>query len=485
MNFNSKNWLLIGTCSVLLLYRLLICFSFETDLSVGEGNNIWNAVNVLEGKKLYTNPEEAPYEIFQYTPLSQIPLVLFATFLDSESHFSAFYIMVFGRLMSLIYNVITFYCVFKILKNQLQVGHNLALWGSILGFTLLTHLAFAVRPDAMSLLFITSGLYLFGEGYFNGPKKYYTLSGAVFAFSFFVKQDSFLILSALGFILLISKNFRGLLILSVSFLTTFVIVLGLFYFLLGESFLVSIFGGLNNPVVWTRALLVFERYLQFYGFIFFLALFFIFYWNKKTVTSKSKYYLGSLMALSFILAFGTSFKDGSWINYYSLFNIVLILVLFSGISSFYDENENKAFYNSFSKVIVIFIGVFIYQQVFIFTSPFLKIGASYSSVQNLERNFHNFIQIAKDKKLVIFTDDTKLKLLFAGNTIFPNTEYYPVSRFSKEGYAQSPSSKKLTHIIKNNDSNESQFSALTEFKVPQPTAEMKKINVLNYTIYEY
>lgn len=70
--------------AILLVYRLLICFSYTPELSFGEANNIWNALNVANGKSMYFNPVDTPFEIFQYTPLSQLPTILSAYLFDSK-----------------------------------------------------------------------------------------------------------------------------------------------------------------------------------------------------------------------------------------------------------------------------------------------------------------------------------------------------------------------------------------------------------------
>ena len=163
----NNNLLLLLFAGVIIIYRLLICVNYTPEISVGETNNIWNALNVANGRALYCNPENTPFEIFQYTPLSQFPTVIFAKLLDSNSLNYGYYVLAIGRVFSLIFNLLTFYLVFLLLSRILKIDKTLSLAAAIGGFGLLTHLAFAVRPDAMSLLVTILSVYLFSIAYFQ------------------------------------------------------------------------------------------------------------------------------------------------------------------------------------------------------------------------------------------------------------------------------------------------------------------------------
>ena len=94
----KNNLLLLGLFLVLIVYRLLICFNYTTELCVGETNNIWSAMNVAHGKQMYTHPEVSPFEIFQYTPVSQFPIILGSKLFNSNSINYSYSVLVFGTL---------------------------------------------------------------------------------------------------------------------------------------------------------------------------------------------------------------------------------------------------------------------------------------------------------------------------------------------------------------------------------------------------
>ena len=151
---------------ILLTYRITISLNQTPELLNGETNNIWNALKVISGKPIYTNPEAIPYEIFQYTHISLFPVIFLAWF---ENNFLPSQDFIFtlgaGRILSIIYNLLTAFVIFKLFKSQLNVQTNFALFGSLTFLCLLPHHFFAIRPDSMALLFTVTGIYFFSKAY--------------------------------------------------------------------------------------------------------------------------------------------------------------------------------------------------------------------------------------------------------------------------------------------------------------------------------
>ena len=481
-SFVISRKLFIALLFVIIAYRIIICFNYTPEISVGETNNIWNAVNVIDGKSLYSDPENTPFEIYQYTPVSQYPLLLSAYLLDSRSNNYTYNIMVFGRLFSLLFNIIAFYLLFLILKNHLRIRPNLATVASILAFGLLTHLSFSIRPDAMSFMMVLLALYLFGKAYFEEKKYHYIFCSIAFSFSFFIKQDSFLILSALGLVLLFLKEFKSVLALSASFILSFLLFYLMFALIHGDFFSYSIFNGLNQESSMARVQLVFERYLHFYALIFFVSLFFLIYSLKTLSNKKTDYYLISLYVVSFIIALGTSAKEGSWINYFTVFNTLAIVLLFYSINQLNKGKNQSAIEFSVTMICSLVLMVFLLQQIFHYTSPFLKYSESKEYHHKLTHNFNAFKQDAIKGDYKIFVYDKSLKLILYKNTLFPNTEYYGVSSFSKDNYQKLKSTEKLTHIIGTISENHEQFKTLDHFNILFDDFTNEK-QILNFTIY--
>lgn len=479
----KNNLLLLGLFLVLIIYRLLICFNYTTELCVGETNNIWSAMNVANGKQMYTHPEESPFEIFQYTPVSQFPIILGAKLFNSESMNYSYLVLVFGRVCSLIFNLLTFYLLYRLMFYVFKVSKTLSLSAFIVGFGLLTHLAFGIRPDAMSLLFIVFSIYLFAISFFQNEGKNMFISSIFFAFSFFIKQDSFLILSGIGLFLLIEKKWKLIFHLAISFIVSFVAFLLLFKFLFGPHFMLSIFGGLSQGFEVKQIIMVFERFLNFYNYLLFIALVFAVIVLKKAVDSTISYFLVFISIVSFSIALITSVKLGSWINYYTQFVIYSILLIFFMVNYLNRLEDKKIVETAMTYFSLVVVMIFIFQQIFHYTSPFLKYNQSKQQYVTLTTEFESFKKESIAKNYVIFTFNKPLKLILFKNTIFPNTEYYHHTLFSFDGYAKMKKNKQLSHFIEDKSLNNSQFSTLDFYKIKRDSFKEREL-LLNFSIFE-
>lgn len=462
----------------------MICFNYTPEICVGETNNIWNALQVANMKPMYSNPEDTPFQIFQYTPLSQVPIIIASKLFDAESLNYAYKVMVVGRLSSLILNIMTFYFLFLLLKNCLNVSRILSLTAAICGFGLLTHLSFSIRPDAMSLFFSVYSVYLFSKAYLLEKINYYILCGFTFALSFFVKQDSFLILSALGLCLLLNKSWKNLLFLSLSFTVSIVLLLFIHVIIFGEYFFTSIFGGLSMGHTIEQAQVVFERFLQFYSLIFYLVIIFGYLIVRKFTQKKEGHFLLILTVVSFLIAMATSFKLGSGISYYIQFVTYSILLIFYVIHQINNGDRKFVIEKALNYLTMVIVSLFIFQQVFHYTSTFLKYGESKTKYLTIATDFSVFKRKVEEKKYVIFSFDKYIKLIFFKNIIFPNTEYYHVSDFSFNGYRKLERNRRISHIIKNCDLDDSQFTTLNYYHISfKDFKEIEKVS--NYLIYTY
>lgn len=480
---SKNNVLLIVFVMFILAYRVMISFSYSPEISVGETNNIWNSLNVANGKDLYSNPENTPFEIFQYTPLSQIPTLIAAHLFDSESNNYTYNVMVIGRLFNLLFNLLTFYLIFLLLKNRLKVSNTLSLAASVCGFGLLTHLSFAIRPDSMSLFLIIISIYFFSKAYFQEKRYYFIIAGFSFAFSFFAKQDSFLILSALLCCLLLQRNWKYFFVLATVFILSISLLLVLFKLIFGQFFFISIFGGITVEPSIYQAFAVFERFLHFYGVIFYSTIFLSFMLLKNIKLQKEITFLLLLTWFSFAIAVSTSLKLGSWINYYTQFIIYAIVFIFYAVHQMNDKSVKNIFETAMVSLSIILISVFLVQQVYHYTAPFIKYNESKEKHASIVKNFGAFKKEATENDYVIFSFDKRLRLLLYRNTIFPNTEFYHISKFSFEKYKKLNSKDKLTHYISDSTLNQEQFYTLRYYNIDLSTFS-EKSRKLNYRIFE-
>jgi hypothetical protein len=465
-------------------YRLLLCISYTPEISVGETNNVWNALNIAAGKALYTNPEEPPFEIYQYTPISQLVIVAAAKVFNNTSDNYSYYVMVIGRLFSLLCNLATFFIVYLILKNIFHVNKTLSFAAFVLGFSLLTHLAFAIRPDALAMFLTITSVYLFLIGSYQKRNTYYVLSAILFSVSFFVKQDSISILSVLGFFLLLSKRWKELFTLCISFVISFVVLLFLFHLIFGEYFLSSIVGGLAQGYSLDYAVMVFIRFIDIYLLWLLVGIVFTTIAFKSILTDVKSRLLLLLCIGSFAIAIVTSVKLGAWVNYYSFFIIYFIMLAFKAIDNFSNIHSKKNRMNNIVISTVVFCSVFfVFRQAYHYTAPLLK----YTQGKRIYANFiHDFKSLKTDVEkndYRIYTFDKHLKLMFYKYTYFPNTEYYHHTIFSFDNYNKLHIDKQLKYYIYDSSLNDEQLATLNYFNITTENFKQKQ-SIKNFTIFE-
>jgi hypothetical protein len=430
-----------------LVYRLTIALNQTPELMNGETNNIWNALKVISGKPIYSNPEAIPYEIFQYTPLSQIPIILLAWIENKLFHTEDFvFTLTAGRLLSIIYNLITAYLIYRILKNHLKTQTNLAILGSLIYICFLPHHFFAIRPDSLALLFTVSGLYFFTKAYFLQRNKSLVFSAIILAFSFFVKQDAFLISGAFGLILLFTKNFKGLFLFSLTLLCSLGILLLVAPLIFGPFFYKSIFGGVALSMKFEQFTYILTRYITFYYLLILLIGVSIFFIIKSKTNKETKYFLLTSIIFSLFISSFTTLKEGSHINYYALPTLFgTLIIIYSFNQKYLKENEkNKLVFYLFTPFLCLH---FIFFQFFHYTSVNTKFNLSKTEHELFLSENKMRINEIYQSELKVISFDQSAKLLIPDFILFPNSEFYGVSKFSYTSFNNKNPNQKVEFII--------------------------------------
>jgi hypothetical protein len=412
--------------AILLFYRLCIAFSFKNELVNGESNNIWNAMNVAHGKPIYSNPEALPLEVFQYTPLSQIPIIAYAYLLDDTSPYYLYWITVLGRLTALAANCITAWLIYRLLKVVFQIPSNLAFAGGIMVLTSFTHAAFAVRPDALTLLVSTwVSIGFFGAIHSNKQRNLIFYSFLT-AFAVLFKQDAFFLLIPVGIFLLYERKWLQVIYISVSFVTGLLVFLGVGHLLFGHFFLYSITQGIKTPGHLSQAFLVFDKFTSLFLVQFILGIVIAGYY----IIIEEENRLTSLLSINFItllfLAFTGSFKSGAWINYYSaaiIWSVPLIV--------FYFVKRHQKYV--LLLLIISVNTVFFFRQAYFYTMPFVQPFSAkekYIEKHELAIALKNKLDLNPSTKLIVI--DPMVRNFLFKNSIMINMEFYGVSTFNYE-----------------------------------------------------
>jgi hypothetical protein len=449
----SKWWYYVsfaGLAIVVLTYRILIAYNPNLELLNGETNNIWNALKVVHGHPIYSNPEDFPFEIFQYTPLSQLPICFFSWIDEHYLHSTDFlFTLTAGRLLSLTYNVLAFILLFNLLSSHLYINRKIAAFGSLLGFCLIPHHFFAIRPDSLALLLIISGIFFFSKSYFKLYKYGFVFSGSMLALSFFAKQDAFIIAGALGLILLLNKNYKNLISFTISFSVTFSILLFLANLFFGQYFFKSIFGGVALTLDYDQFSYVLLRFFTFYYLLIICligSLFYLFF--SKRHSNEVRLFLSVSLVVSFIFAAFTSFKLGSHFNYYFLLVVWAVITITYAANHFVSNRPTKREFLFIWPLIIGTISLhFLFFQFFHYTSPFTQYANSRKTRSLYLTHNSIILNVIKKSGKKVCAYDYKARLMLQPQVIFPNNEFYGISKFSYKAFDNSVPDKRVEYIV--------------------------------------
>ena len=460
--------------AMITIMRFFIIISFSPDIVVGEDNNVWNIQKMLSGLPLYTNPELPPYEIFQYSPISQYFTFWTCKIFNIVPAKDTHSIFIIGRILSLIFNIITSYYIYILIKKVFNANIWIACIVSIYCFIDLTPLDYTLRTDSFYNLISIIAIYQFVKFIEYNLMKNLILSMFLFSTSFFAKQSGIQFYFIIPIYLLLSKNYKNLFY-ALIYLTLFSLVyLSLFYILYGNNFINSLVKGIANRIDLISAYHIWNTYFfKHFPFILFGFLA-IFKWIISKTATNSKKFLGVMCVFLLLFSIVTSLKVGSSTNYYTIFNYIIFTII--GI---YTSELTSRFGD---KNLFLIINLFI---IIIPTNLLMDKYFNIHSVHFDEKNQKEFLKdskfascvkkIIKDNKVLIFTPNKNLKIFFPNQTIFPNTEYYAESIFNYDNFKKDKS--KLSYIIFNNNDDKN---------INSRTIDCFKIDLKKYdTILKY
>jgi hypothetical protein len=429
-----------------LSYRCMIAFSYAPELVNGESNNIWNAIKVNRDLPIYSDPEALPLEIFQYTPLSQLPIIIAAGAFDASDSNYVHNITVVGRLVSLVLNMLTLLMLFLACRLLVTTDRWVIAMGCMLGFMSFTHSSFAIRPDATAFFLMMTAFYLFAKYTASEKTWYLFLSASVLALAFMAKQDAMVIVAPLSLTLLLQRKWKQLVLFDFVFISMLAAMVLLGHALLGPFFLTSVVNGVRNPSALQQMLAVLLRFIDLYPFHFLAAntAIAVVIWHHR---SRPELLLLALTTLFFeVFAMMTSAKIGSWVNYYTpflLFSSVLVIIM---LTDYVKQSRSLARHRSLLLVMLV-AGIFIFRQTYAFTAPFLKYGtakAHYADQWKDLQQLRNELHLMPDDRIMVV--DPLTRIMLAHHTIIPNIEYYGISPFDYSQFRKGAADK-VDHIL--------------------------------------
>ena len=432
---------------ILLTYRISICFSYLPELSNGESNNIWKAINVAHGKPIYTNPEELPLEVFQYTPISQLPIIGIAKLINKDSVDYVYLVTAYGRLYELFANIVLIILIYHISIKYLGNSKHTSATSALLILSLFTNPAFTVRPDATLLLFLGVTIWTYLKMEQSHQIKWTVFTAILIITSFYTKQDGILIAGPMAIRLISLKKWKQFFSLSLISVGLFIGSIAISPYVFGEHFYTCVFKGLKNTSSIKQIIGVFDRAYGFYMIHFVLGLICsIYFLIKNRKDTIALFAIASIFY--FFVAFATSSKSGSWVNYYTPYIIFSTIVIFYFLTSLSFKKEMLPPLVTTSFAIIIAC-LFIFKQIYVYTSPFIKPNngnTEYFTHYKFIQKIKSKLKISKhDKVLTINQLDRNF---LAENSIMINTEYYNYASYSYQTFKKQ-SDKNIDYIIYN------------------------------------
>ena len=430
---------------ILLTYRISICFSYLPELSNGESNNIWKAINVANGKPIYTNPEELPLEIFQYTPISQLPIIGIAKLLNKESVDYVYLVTAYGRLYELFANILLVILIYHISIKYLGNSKHTSITSALLILSLFTNPAFTVRPDATLLLLLGITMWSYLKMEQSNQVKWTFITSFFIITCFYTKQDGILIAGPMAIRLISLKKWNQFF--SLSFISVGLLIgsIAISPYVFGEHFFTCVFKGLKNTSSIKQIIGVFDRAYGFYMIHFVLGLIvsicFLIKNRKDTIA-----FFAIASIFYFFVAFATSSKSGSWVNYYTPYIIFSTIVIFYFLTSlsFKKEILPPLLTTSFAIIIAC---LFIFKQIYVYTSPFIKPNngkTEYFTHYKIIQKIKFRLKIRENDNVLIANQFDRNFL--ANNSIMINTEYYSYASYKYESFKKQKN-KKIDYII--------------------------------------
>ena len=434
-----------------IIYRFSIILSYSSDIVIGEDNNVWNIQKMLSGKPLYTNPEDYPFEIFQYAPLSQYFTFYTSKILSFRVGENVHGIFVLGRIYSLLFNILTSIVIYRFNSVFLRISQSVNLLFSFVSLIIITYIDFTLRADSLSNFFIILSIFWFFKSLESDRIIYLGLTILFAVTAIFSKQSAIQVIVYFSSVYLFYKPRK---LISYIFLLLLIsIVFSFFFYLIyGRLFFYSTIVGISNPTELKLGISLFFDYTKRYGILLLFSILAFFTIKEDSKLSKYINILFFIFISSFIFSFGTSQKIGAGLNYYTL-NIYISVIL----SAVLIDRILKQSIFQFKFLLLSTLLLFTTSHVFIermYNRHLPQISLKHKDEYLIDVHFVKEVKKRigiVNKQDYLFTPNKNIKNLYFYNTVLPNTEYYSDggSHFKWTKFDK----KKLKYIIINeNDS---------------------------------
>lgn len=316
-----------------LAYRVALIFYPIQDAGGVEGNVLYFIQRLLDGRSFYTDPEQTPYAIAQYSP-GYYYIVTGIARITGTGADDLMQLFAVNRSVSLVFNLAFIAVVYRMARSIFSLSAALSCLAATIAFIFLEISSYA-RPDSLYHFLCMLSLYLFmrfvKSGDENKHHRQLLIGSAIVAgAAIFTKQTAFVLPVVAGCWLLFQKKFRGLLIYSASYLAMLLLFFAVIYFFLDAGlFYKNAIRGVDNGISagWFRHAILHPFYFR-YGGLFVLLFVFVLLRLSREKEPLHRF-VTMAMLLLFVLLNGVVLKNGSNPGYLTeWWTLVILLTIY-------------------------------------------------------------------------------------------------------------------------------------------------------------
>ena len=336
----GKAFLWGAVLTYLLIY--LAFFLSGSPLYFGEAVSFEGLLRLLKGLPFASLPDSIPLSLTPYTPLFLIPHWILGKLLSLHQFQD---VLLLARIVQFILLLGLFFSLNFIRKRFLSDDSSFLAFLSacLLVFLYSPAMVLALRPDTVSFTCEIWAVFWMLRYLTSFQRKLLALCGIFFGLAVATKFNTLGGVAGSLLFLLFSKDWRGFLGLSLSFLLSFSLFLGIQWIYLGSSFDQNILLSIQSRLwSFSEALEIYKKVFDLFliplGFYFFLIILGLAQWKNR----RQALYLIFVLMLSFAGAFLGQLKWGAFHNYFLGFLYLGILPA-SGALFYLSKKYQKVF----------------------------------------------------------------------------------------------------------------------------------------------
>ena len=320
-----------------LIWRVWLIFIYDYDISGIENNVIYGIQKLVFAQELYTSPSSIPFDIIQKSPLYYYLNYWVIHLLGLKDGEPIIWFRI-SRGISLFCNILVLWTVFSIDKRSFNLELGLSLSCGILALISLTEHYYS-RMDALFLAFAIWSIAYLLRTMASISRVNVQVLALILVCSIYSKQSGMILTSLIGMTMLFSR-------IGIKKLVSLILYMGLWggltFWLMRIDpiqFYENAILGVNNGIslYFIKKLLISEIQLPILLMI--GCLLWIF-----SSTNNAKLKVLCFLGMGYwLIGLFMSFKVAAGLNYFSIYKILLIVVLASWIVEFKNEEKRRSF----------------------------------------------------------------------------------------------------------------------------------------------